>query len=179
MAMIGEAARRGASCMDDEPPAAECWSFSCRQRGALLGAMRAPCTRLGVRMVAWGLGRPPGPPAALQKRSPSRALAALMSTPPPWAAIRPRAQVPSAEANAGGGLVTVKVNGRFELLSCVISEDAMKLNDREMLEDLVVAATNQALNKVREQLAAESAKMAAGMGLPPGLLGGAGFPGLG
>lgn len=84
----------------------------------------------------------------------------------------------TVEANAGGGMVTVKVNGKLEVLSCKIAEDAMKLNDREMLEDLMVAATNQALNKVREQLAAESAKMASGMGLPPGLLGG-GLPGVG
>lgn len=85
----------------------------------------------------------------------------------------------TAEANAGGGMVTVKVNGRLEVLSCTIAEDAMKLNDREMLEDLMVAATNAALNKVREQLAAESAKMASGMGLPPGMLGGGGLPGIG
>ncbi len=85
----------------------------------------------------------------------------------------------TAEANAGGGMVTVKVNGRLEVLSCTIAEDAMKLNDREMLEDLMVAATNAALNKVREQLAAESAKMASGMGLPPGMLGGGGLPGVG
>jgi DNA-binding protein YbaB len=53
----------------------------------------------------------------------------------------------------------------------------MKLNDREMLEDLVAAATNQAITKVRQQLAEESAKMAANIGLPPGLLG-AGLPGM-
>jgi hypothetical protein len=46
-----------------------------------------------------------------------------------------------------------------------------------MLEDLVAAATNLAFNKVREQLAQESAKMAANLGLPAGMLGG-GFPGL-
>jgi len=84
----------------------------------------------------------------------------------------------TAEATAGAGYVTVKVNGRMEILSVRISEEAMKLNDREMLEDLIVAATNQALTKVREQLAQESAKMAANIGLPPGMLGG-GFPGLG
>ena len=84
----------------------------------------------------------------------------------------------TAEANAGGGMVTVKVNGKMDVRSCTIAEDAMKLNDREMLEDLMVAATNAALNKVREQLAAESAKMASGMGLPPGMLGG-GLPGIG
>ena len=52
--------------------------------------------------------------------------------------------------------MTVKVNGKFEVLSVRISEEAMKLNDREMLEDLVAAATNQAITKVRQQLAEES-----------------------
>jgi len=47
-----------------------------------------------------------------------------------------------------------------------------------MLEDLVAAATNQALKKVRDLVAQETAKMAANLGLPPGALGG-GFPGLG
>lgn len=83
-----------------------------------------------------------------------------------------------AEAAAGAGYVTVKVNGKMEVLSVRISEEAMKLNDRELLEDLVAAATNQALTKVRAQLAEESAKMAANIGLPPGMLG-SGFPGMG
>src|SRR5215213_8038545 len=82
----------------------------------------------------------------------------------------------TAEASSGGGYVTVKVNGKLEVLSVRISEDALKLNDREMLEDLVAAAINQALTKVRAQLAEESAKMAANLGLPPGMLGNA-FPG--
>jgi len=84
----------------------------------------------------------------------------------------------TAEATSGAGYVTVKVSGKLEVLSVRISEEAMKLNDREVLEDLIAAATNQALNKVRQQLAEESAKMAANLGLPPGMLGG-GFPGLG
>ena len=84
----------------------------------------------------------------------------------------------TAEASSGAGYVTVKVNGRMEVLSVRISEEALKLNDREMLEDLIAAATNQALTKVRAQLAEESQKMAANIGLPPGMLGG-GFPGMG
>jgi DNA-binding YbaB/EbfC family protein len=84
----------------------------------------------------------------------------------------------TAEATSGAGYVTVKVNGRSEILAVRISDEAMKLNDREMLEDLIAAATNQALAKAREQFAAESAKMAANLGLPPGMVGG-GFPGLG
>jgi len=84
----------------------------------------------------------------------------------------------TAEASAGAGYVTVRVNGKLEILSVKISEEAMKLNDREMLEDLVAAATNQALTKVRQQLSEESAKMAAEIGLPPAMLGG-GIPGVG
>lgn len=84
----------------------------------------------------------------------------------------------TAEATSGGGYVTVKVSGKMEVLGVRISEDALKLNDREVLEDLIAAATNQALAKVREQLAAESQKMAANIGLPPGMLGG-GLPGFG
>ena len=64
-----------------------------------------------------------------------------------------------------------------EVVGLTISEEAMKLNDREMLEDLIAAATNQALAKVRQQLAEESAKMAANVGLPPGMMGG--LPGMG
>lgn len=77
----------------------------------------------------------------------------------------------SAEGTAGAGMVTVKVSGKMEVLSCRISDEAMKLNDREMLEDLIVAATNQAMAKVREQLTAETAKVAEAMGVPPGMMG--------
>ena len=81
------------------------------------------------------------------------------------------------EATSGAGYVTAKVNGRMEVLSVRISEEAMKLNDREMLEDLIAAAVNQALAKVRQQVAEASAKMTTEIGLPPGLLPN-GIPGL-
>ena len=79
-----------------------------------------------------------------------------------------------AEGAAGGGLVTAKANGRMEILNVTISEAGWALQDREMLEDLVRAATNQALTKVREQVNAEAQSMASNLGLPPG----AGLPGL-
>lgn len=86
----------------------------------------------------------------------------------------------TAEGTAGGGLVTVKVNGHMAVLSVKISDDAMKLNDREMLEDLMAAATNAGMAKVKELIAAETQKMAGSLGLPPGMLGGlgGGLPGL-
>jgi DNA-binding YbaB/EbfC family protein len=80
----------------------------------------------------------------------------------------------SAEGDAGGGMVRVRVNGRMEVLSCSLSDEVMQLNDREMLEDLIRAATNQALERIRKQVAEETGKMAAGFGLPPGM----GLPGM-
>ncbi len=83
----------------------------------------------------------------------------------------------TAEGDAGAGMVRVRVNGKMEMLSCTISEEALRLNDREMLEDLIKAATNQALEKARALLKEETGKMATGFGLdlPPGLS----LPGMG
>src|SRR5262245_110535 len=75
----------------------------------------------------------------------------------------------TADGDAGAGMVKVRVNGRLEVLSCTIGEEALRINDREMLEDLVVAAINQAVGKARQQIADETGKMAASLGLPPGL----------
>jgi hypothetical protein len=75
----------------------------------------------------------------------------------------------TAEGDAGAGMVKIRVNGRMEVLACQLSEEAFKLGDREMLEDLIRAATNQALERVRQQTAEETSKMAAGFGIPPGL----------
>jgi len=80
----------------------------------------------------------------------------------------------SAEGDAGGGMVRVRVNGRMEMVSCSLSDEVLRLNDREMLEDLIRAATNQALERIRKQVAEETGKMAAGFGLPPGM----GLPGM-
>jgi nucleoid-associated protein EbfC len=78
-----------------------------------------------------------------------------------------------AEGDAGAGMVKVRVNGRMVVLSCTLSPEA--LGDREMLEDLIKAATNQALEKVRQQLAEETGRMMSGLGLPPGM----NLPGMG
>jgi DNA-binding YbaB/EbfC family protein len=80
----------------------------------------------------------------------------------------------TAEGDAGGGMVKARVNGRLEVQSCSISEEALQQNDRELLEDLIKGAINQALDKARQQTAAETQKMAGSLGLPPGL----GLPGL-
>jgi DNA-binding YbaB/EbfC family protein len=72
----------------------------------------------------------------------------------------------TGDGDAGGGMVKVKANGHMEIVSCVISEEAMK--DKELLEDLVRAAVNQAIQKTKQAVAEETAKMAQGMGLPAG-----------
>ncbi|MFO0926359.1 MAG: YbaB/EbfC family nucleoid-associated protein [Gemmataceae bacterium] len=81
----------------------------------------------------------------------------------------------TAEGDAGAGMVKAKINGRMELQSVTLSDEALKLGDRELLEDLIRGAVNQAISLMREQVAAETGKMASNLGLPPGM----GLPGLG
>ena len=81
----------------------------------------------------------------------------------------------TAEGDAGGGMVKVKVNGKMEVVSCTLSDEVLKTPDRELLEDLIRAAVNQAVEKARQKSAEETTKMATELGLPPGM----GLPGLG
>jgi len=74
-----------------------------------------------------------------------------------------------AEGSAGGDMVSVRVNGQMEVQKVTLTQAAFELNDREMLEDLIAAATNQAIGKVRELINAEAQTMAQGMGLPKGM----------
>ena len=60
-----------------------------------------------------------------------------------------------AEGTAGGGMVTVEVNGHLKVLSVRIDPSLLASNDKELLEDLLLAATNQALTKAREAAAQE------------------------
>jgi DNA-binding YbaB/EbfC family protein len=73
------------------------------------------------------------------------------------------------EASAGGGAVKVVVNGQQRLLSIAIEPDVAG-DDVEMLQDLVVAAVNDAMDRSRELAAERMQSVAAGLGLPPGLL---------
>jgi|ERR1043166_8603857 DNA-binding YbaB/EbfC family protein len=79
-----------------------------------------------------------------------------------------------AEAEAGGGMVRVRVNGNLEVMACTFSDEAIKSGDKELLEDLTAGAVNQAMKKAKELVAEETAKMATGLGLPPGM----GLPGM-
>jgi DNA-binding YbaB/EbfC family protein len=75
----------------------------------------------------------------------------------------------TAEGVAGGGMVTVRVNGKMEMLSCSISDELLAMKDREMLEDLIRAATNLAQDKIRQQTAEEMGRMTTELGLPAGM----------
>ncbi len=72
------------------------------------------------------------------------------------------------EAAAGGGAVKAVMNGQQKLLSLEV--DPELAGDLEMLQDLVVAAVNEALDRSRELAATRMQAVAAGLGLPPGLV---------
>src|SRR5579863_6426518 len=72
------------------------------------------------------------------------------------------------EASAGGGMVTVKMDGQKNVTGVKI--DAEVAGDVEMLQDLVMAACNEAVKKVEQETQAKMGGMLGGMGLPPGLL---------
>ena len=74
------------------------------------------------------------------------------------------------EATAGGGAVTVKVSGKKEVLSIKLSEEVVDPDDIEMLEDLIVAATNEALRQLEEDSAKSMEALTGGLNL------GGGFP---
>ena len=74
------------------------------------------------------------------------------------------------EGTSGGGMVTVVCNGRGEVVEVKIDREVAGPDDLEMLQDLIVAAANDALRKSRELLTKEMGRLTGGLGLPPGLL---------
>lgn len=68
------------------------------------------------------------------------------------------------EATAGGGAVKVKVSGKKEILSVKLSEEVVDPDDIEMLEDLIVAATNEALRKMEEENSKMMEQLTSGLG---------------
>jgi DNA-binding YbaB/EbfC family protein len=75
----------------------------------------------------------------------------------------------TVEATAGGGMVTVTMRGNKEVLGVSIDPEAVDPDDLEMLQDLIMAAVNEAGRKVDEALQEKMGSMTGGMGLPPGL----------
>ncbi len=70
------------------------------------------------------------------------------------------------EATAGGGMVTARANGKQQLLDLKIEKDVVDPEDIEMLQDLVMAAVNEAIKKSQEMLQEEMSKVTGGMNIP-------------
>ena len=73
------------------------------------------------------------------------------------------------ESSVGGGAVTVKVNGKKEVLSINIKPEVVDEDDVEMLEDLVLSAVNEALRKADEDSSNKMSKLTGGLNMPGGL----------
>ena len=72
----------------------------------------------------------------------------------------------TVEGSAGGGMVKAVANCKLEILSVSIEPEVVDPDDKEMLEDLVTAATNAALDKAREGAAEEMAQITGGLNIP-------------
>jgi DNA-binding YbaB/EbfC family protein len=76
----------------------------------------------------------------------------------------------TVEASAGGGMVTAVVNGKLELMRVRIEPSLLQAPDAEMLQDLIVAAVNEAIRAAQRMVADEMAKLTGGLGLKlPGM----------
>lgn len=73
------------------------------------------------------------------------------------------------EASAGGGAVTVVVTGKKELVSIKIKPEVVDPEDVEMLQDLILAAVNEAIRQAEEMVSGEMGKLTGGLGLPGGM----------
>ncbi len=78
----------------------------------------------------------------------------------------------TVEASAGGGMVTVVVNGRQEIISISIDPEVINPDDQEMLQDLILAAVNDGVSKAKDMVNEEMGKLTSGLNLPniPGLI---------
>ena len=72
----------------------------------------------------------------------------------------------TVKTSAGGGMVTVVANGRQQIISIEVEPEVVDPEDVEMLQDLIMAAVNDALAKSQEMVAAEMGKLTGGMNIP-------------
>jgi nucleoid-associated protein EbfC len=72
----------------------------------------------------------------------------------------------NVQGSAGGGMVTVKVNGKGEVLTIAIEKEVISLDDVGMLQDLIVAATNDGLRRAKELSRQAMGKLTGGMNIP-------------
>lgn len=72
----------------------------------------------------------------------------------------------TVEAQSGGGMVRVLVNGKFEIVSLKIEKDVVNPEDIDMLQDLIAAAVNEGIRKSQEMTSQEMAKITGGLAIP-------------
>jgi DNA-binding YbaB/EbfC family protein len=72
----------------------------------------------------------------------------------------------TVEAQSGGGMVRVLVNGKFEIVSLKIEKDVVNPEDIDMLQDLIAAAVNEGIRKSQEMASQEMAKITGGLAIP-------------
>ena len=82
------------------------------------------------------------------------------------ASIQAELESKTVEATAGGGMVTVLVNGKFEILSLKIDKEVVNPADVDMLQDLITAAVNEGIRKAQEMATAEMSKITGGFNIP-------------
>ncbi len=82
------------------------------------------------------------------------------------AAVQEEVAQKKVEATSGGGMVTVEANGKQEIVSIKIDPEVINKDDAQMLEDLVLAACNEALRKSRELVQQELGKLTGGLKIP-------------
>ncbi len=80
--------------------------------------------------------------------------------------LREKMQQTVVEASSGGGTVTVKMNGSKQVLEVRMDPEAVKAGDVEMLQDLIMAAVNEALRRAQEMVNGEMSKLTGGLQLP-------------
>jgi DNA-binding YbaB/EbfC family protein len=86
------------------------------------------------------------------------------------AAVQEQLASKTVEATAGGGMVKVVMSGDGNLRSVTIDPEVVDPEDVDMLQDLIVAAVNEAKRRSAELASTEMQKVAGGMGIPPGLI---------
>jgi hypothetical protein len=82
------------------------------------------------------------------------------------ASLQKELETKTVEAQAGGGMVRVVVNGKYEIISLKIEKEVVNPEDIEMLQDLIAAAVNEGIRKAQEMGSSEMAKITGGLNIP-------------
>jgi hypothetical protein len=80
--------------------------------------------------------------------------------------VQQEAAAKTVEASAGGGMVTAVVNGKLEIVSLRVEKQVVEGGDLEMLQDLIIAAVNQAIRAAQKMMADEMSKVTGGLKIP-------------